>query len=74
MNVKRSKSVLFSIPETVDARLTRLSRETGQTKSSMVLMGLNLYFLLYHGNSEQASTVLDLINKNQTTIDDFLDG
>jgi hypothetical protein len=74
MNVKRSKNVLFSIPETVNDRLNRLSKETGQTKSSMVLMGLNLYFLLYHGNSEQANTVLELINKNQTTIDDFLDG
>jgi hypothetical protein len=74
MNVKRSKNVLFSLPETVNERLNRLSKETGTTKSAMVLMGLNLYFLLYHGDSEQTKNVLELINKNQTTIDDFLDG
>lgn len=67
------KPMLFNIPKPIASRLATISNEQGYTMTQMVLTGLQLYLLLYHGDKSKTDIVMSLINENQTDIFDFLD-
>lgn len=67
------KPMLFNIPKPIANRLGSIAKEQGYTMTQMVLTGLQLYLLLYHGDKSKTDIVMSLINDNQTDIFDFLD-
>jgi hypothetical protein len=67
------KPMLFNIPKPISSRLSSIAKEQGYTMTQMVVTGLQLYLLLYHGDKSKTDIVMSLINDNQTDIFDFLD-
>jgi hypothetical protein len=67
------KPMLFNIPKPIASRLGKIAKEQGYTMTQMVLTGLQLYLLLYHGDKSKTDIVMSLINDNQTDIYDFLE-
>ena len=65
--------MLFNIPKPIASRLGKIAKEQGYTMTQMVLTGLQLYLLLYHGDKSKTDIVMSLINDNQTDIYDFLE-
>ena len=65
--------MLFNIPKPIATRLGSIAKEQGYTMTQMVVTGLQLYLLLYHGDKSKTDIVMSLINDNQTDIFDFLD-
>jgi hypothetical protein len=66
------KPMLFNIPKPIANRLGLIAKEQGYTMTQMVVTGLQLYLLLYHGDKSKTDIVMSLINDNQTDIYDFL--